>query len=263
MEFINNVVLYAIGLVVAISGLLVVVEAVGFLPDPVSRWLARNRVAQTMTVLREMGLDIERLRRRNSALSAIEHFPFGELPERVRHALVPRTIGKTVGIGGTEIVQAKRYIDLMGGTTDPVIAANFARFLETFWRNCLLASQADPIDFIVTPKAGSPILGYELAKNLRLPFVIHNRREKFQVKPDDFRAHFDCVDPPQENALGLIVDDSSTGGDKVLALLDDLRKFKYDAKDCLIVFEPGLKSARKKISDRGVRLHSIIGPESC
>jgi hypothetical protein len=195
MEFINNVVLYAIGLVVAISGLLVVVEAVGLLPDPVSRWLARNRAAQTMTVLREMGLDIERLRRRNSALSAIEHFPFGELPERVRHALVPRTIGKTVGIGGTEIVQAKRYIDLMGGTTDPVIAANFARFLETFWRNCLLASQADPIDFIVTPKAGSPILGYELAKNLRLPFVIHNRREKFQVKPDDFRAHFDCVDP--------------------------------------------------------------------
>jgi hypothetical protein len=49
----------------------------------------------------------------------------------------------------------------------------------------------------------------------------------------------------------------------VLALLDDLRKFKYDAKDCLIVFEPGLKSARKKISDKGVRLHSIIGPESC
>jgi adenine/guanine phosphoribosyltransferase-like PRPP-binding protein len=151
----------------------------------------------------------------------------------------------------------------MRGTTDPVIAANFARFLETFWRNCLLASQADPIDFIVTPKAGSPILGYELAKNLRLPFVIHNRREKFQVKPDEFRAHFDCVDPPHENALGLIVDDSSTGGDKVLALLDDLRKFKYDAKDCLIVFEPGLKSARKKISDKGVRLHSIIGPESC
>lgn len=176
----------------------------------------------------------------------------------MQHALVPLTIEKAVNIGGTEIVPAKRYIDLMGGTTDPVTAGMFARYLETFWRNCLLASEADPIDFVVTPKAGSPILGYELAKGLKLPFVIHNRREKFQVDPDEFRAHFDCISLPRERGLGLIVDDSSTGGDKILALLDDLRKYGYNAKDCLIVFEPGLKSARKKINDKGVRLHSII-----
>ncbi len=254
----NTLPLYAISALLGISGLLVVAEALGFLPDRVSRWVNRNRLAQTLAVLREMGIDIDRLRRRNVAGSITEHFQISELPERVRAALRPLTIEDAVGIGATDIVRANRFIDLMGGTTAPTTAAMFARYLETFWRDCILTQGADPeIDFVVTPKSGSPILGYEFAKNLALPFITYNLAKKFVVEPDQFRAQFDCSSPPREGSQGLIVDDSSTGGGKILELINDLRRFGYDAKDCLIVFEPELKDARRKIRDQGVRLHSI------
>jgi len=255
----NDIAIYAISAMLALSAVLVVAENLGFLSDRISRWLNRNRLAQTMVLLREMGLDIDRLKRRNVAMSLVEHFQVSELPTRVQKALGPLTIEKAVGIGGTEIVEAKCYIDLMGGTTDPRTAAMFARYLETFWRDRLLADEADPdINFVATPKAGSPILGYEFAKNLNLPFAMHNREKKFEIDPDEFRAHFDCNSPPPEYGRGLIVDDSSTGGSKVLELINDLRRFGYDAKDCLIVFEPELKEARRKIREQGVRLHAII-----
>lgn len=254
----NNIVISAISVLLALSGFLAVAEALGFLPQTVSRWLNRNRLAQTLAVLRELGLDIDRLKRRHIASSLVEHFQISELPMRVQKALEPLTLQKAVGVGGTEIVQAERYIDLMGATTDPRIATMFARYLETFWRNRILADEADPdISFIVTPKAGSPILGYEFARNLELPFAMHTHEKKFEVSPDEFRAHFDCGALPAENGRALIVDDSSTGGGKVLELITDLRKFGYDARDCIIVFEPQLKEARRKILDHGVRVHSI------
>jgi orotate phosphoribosyltransferase len=257
----HEIVVYAISILVGLSGILVVAEALGFLPEWASRRLNRNRLAQTIDVLSEMGLDIDRLRRRNASMLVVEHFQTGEFPMRVQKALEPLTLKKAVGIGAIDVVQAKRYIDLMGGTTNPATAMMFARYLVKFWRDCLLDDEIDidaNIQFVVTPKAGSPILGYEFAKYLDLPFALHNGQKKFLVNPDEFRAHFDCISLPQEHGRGLIVDDSSTGGEKVLALIDDLRRFGYDALDCLIVFEPELKAARQKIRDKGVRLHSII-----
>ena len=147
----------------------------------------------------------------------------------------------------------------MGGTTNPVIAAMFARHLASFLRRCIVEQEVDPqFDFVVTPKAGSPILGYEFAKHLGRPFAMHNRPAKFVVEPDEFSAHFDCALLPRRGSRALIVDDSSTGGDKALLLIDDLRKFGYEVRDCLIVFEPGLKDARRKILGKNIRLHSII-----
>lgn len=256
----NDIVAYAISILLGLSGILVVAEALGFLPPWASRWLTRNRLPQTLAVLHEMGLDIDRQKRFNIATSLTEHFDIRELPSRVRSALGPLTIEKAVGIGGTDIVKAERYIDLMGGTTDPRTAAIFARYLETFWRECIRTNEAtDPrIDFVVTPKGGSPILGYEFAKNLQKPFAMHNYAKKYEAQPDEFRAYFDCNLPLREHGLGLIVDDSSTGGTKVLDLINDLNRWGYNVKDCLIVFEPELKEARRKILEKGVRLHSII-----
>jgi orotate phosphoribosyltransferase len=192
-------------------------------------------------------------------MELVEHFQPASLPERVQTNLESLTFKKTVGVGGTEVVQARQYIDLMGGTTNPAVAMMFARYLETFWRDRILASAADPtIDFVVTPKTGSPILGYEFARGVNLLFVMHSRDPKFRVQPDEFRAHFDCISQPPEGSRGLIIDDSTTGGDKILELLDDLRKFGYTASDCLIVFEPQLKKARRKLTDKGIRLHSVV-----
>src|ERR1700751_448945 len=119
MDLLDNIALFVISALLAVSGLLVVAEALGFLPRRISLWLNRNRLAQTMALLREMGLDVDRLRRRNASMFVTEHFQISELSGRVQKALEPLTLKRPVGIGGTEIVQAKRYIDLMGGTTNP------------------------------------------------------------------------------------------------------------------------------------------------
>lgn len=157
----NDVVDDAISILVGLSAILVVAEALGFLPEWASRRLARKRLPQTLVVLREMGLDIDRVKRRNIAASLVEHTPTGDLQTRVQEALRSLTLEKAVDIGDTERVRAKSYIDLMGGTTDPATATMFAGHLESFWRRCILNHEADPeFDFVVTPKAGSPILGY-------------------------------------------------------------------------------------------------------
>jgi adenine/guanine phosphoribosyltransferase-like PRPP-binding protein len=102
-------------------------------------------------------------------------------------------------VGGTERVRAEQYIDLMGGTTNPATAEVFARHLESFLRRCILDQEVYPqFDFVVTPKAGSPILGYEFARHLGRPFALHNRPRKFLVEPDQFSAHFDCALVPQK-----------------------------------------------------------------
>lgn len=254
----NDIVEGAISVLVGFSAILVVAEALGFLPEWASRQLARKRLPQTLGVLREMGLDIEAVKRRNIAASMVEHTPSGDLAPRVKEALRSVTLKKAVQVGDTERVRAEQYIDLMGATTNPDTARIFARHLESFLRRCILEQGVDPqFDFVVTPKAGSPILGYEFARHLRCPFAMHNRPTKFLAEPDEFSAHFDCAVLPQKGSRALIVDDSSTGGDKVLSLIDDLHKFGYEARDCLIVFEPTLKDARRKILGKNVRLHSI------
>src|SRR5271157_4478369 len=94
----------AISILVSVSAILVVAEAVGLLPAKVSRWLNRNRLDQTIAVLGELGLDIDRLRRRNASMLVVEHFQTGEFPMRLQKALEPLTLKKAVGIGAVDVV---------------------------------------------------------------------------------------------------------------------------------------------------------------
>jgi hypothetical protein len=57
----DNILHSAISVLLAASAILVVAEALGFLPIRVSRWLNKNRLAQTIDILGKMGLDIDRL----------------------------------------------------------------------------------------------------------------------------------------------------------------------------------------------------------
>lgn len=113
------------------------------------------------------------------------------------------------------------------------------------------------IDFIVTPKSGSPILGYEFSKLLKLPFVLHEDSDRFDCAQDDMRKRFDCAEVPAKGSRALIVDDSTTGGRMVLSAVEDLRKYGYDVSECLVVFEPCQKDARKKLQQQGIQLLSI------
>ena len=72
------------------------------------------------------------------------------------------------------------------------------------------------------------------------------------------RKRFNCSQIPEKGCTALIVDDSTTGGRMVLSTIEDLRKYGYNVMDCLVVFEPQQKDARKKLSDQSVNLISIV-----
>jgi orotate phosphoribosyltransferase len=114
------------------------------------------------------------------------------------------------------------------------------------------------IDFVVTPKGGSPILGYEFSKLMNKPFVLHEENARFDSVRDDMRKWFDCASVPPRGSRALIVDDSTTGGRMVLKVITDLKKYGYKVTECLVVFEPQNKDAAKKLSDQGVNLISIV-----
>ena len=61
--------------------------------------------------------------------------------------------------------------------TDPKYAEQLARHLTSFWRKLLSDNNGTvrnpKFDLVVTPKGGSPILGYEFAKILKVPFALH------------------------------------------------------------------------------------------
>lgn len=90
------------------------------------------------------------------------------------------------------------------------------------------------------------------------PFVLHEESARFDSEEDDMRMWFDCADIPVKGARALIVDDSTTGGRRVLSVINDLRKYGYEVSECLVVFEPQNKDARKKLSDQEVNLISIV-----
>lgn len=137
----------------------------------------------------------------------------------------------------------------------------YARLLSTHWADLLENTQtiqSPMFDFVVTPKDGSPILGYEFSKLLNKPFVLHEMSDRFVSVEDDMRKRFNCAEIPKKGACALIVDDSTTGGRMVLGIIEDLRKYGYRVTDCLVIFEPQNKDARKKLADQEVNLISIV-----
>lgn len=259
--------LWLVAVVLGFSGFLAVAEAVGILPRSVSRWLNKNRLSQTIETLRTLGLDVDAVRRRNIASIIPEQVDETTLAKRVKARLKPAIIKRRVMIGSVNSVPSKSFVNLMGACSDHRVATILARDLLAYWRT-LLADEtvalADDFDFVVTPKSGCLLLGYEFARAVGKPFVGYNSEPKFQVKgAPDFRAHFDASEIPPENSRALIVDDSTTGGGKATAIIQSLRKFDYQVSDFLVIFEPELKNSTgensaSKLRPLGVRLHSIV-----
>jgi len=170
-----------------------------------------------------------------------------------------------VSVGRIRQTELNYYIDLIGHSCNPNIAEAYARLLSSFWVNTIENTESirtPDIDFIVTPKGGSPILGYEFAKVLDKPFVLHEMSDRFKSEEDDMRKRFDCAEIPEKGNKALIVDDSTTGGRMVLCAIEDLKRYGYTVTECLVVFEPQQKNARQKLSDQAVNLLSIVQTHS-
>lgn len=258
--------LWAISAILGLSGFLVVMEALGFLPARMSKYLNRNRLAQTLEALQAMGVDVESIRKKNTVVGLPEKSAAKTIQDRVKSRLDHIKIKGPLLIGNTEAVVETAYINLMGATSEPAVARQFARDLAAHWRN-LIESNRDvanyDIDFIVTPKSGSPLLGYELAQILGKPFAMYSAEPKFRKEPQIAESHFDCWPIPSKGSRALLVDDSSTGGGKAIAAVKHLRGFGFLVSDFLVVFEPLSKvetgqNAENRLKSLDVNLHSIL-----
>lgn len=255
---IDEMTISIITLLLGISSVLVIMEALGFLPVKMSRTLNRNRLALTLDTLKAMGIDIDAMKRRNTAVALPEKAAASTLQKRILSRFDAITIEGPLQIGGTEVARGDKYVDLMGASTDPAVARQFARDLAAHWRN-LVEERRElvqyDIDFICTPKRGSPFLGYEFAQILGKPLMLHDAEPKFIRDPEIAAAYFDCRSMPPAGARCLLVDDSSTGGGKARRAVDDLRRFGWIVSDALVVFAPKTKRANKQ--DAETRLKAI------
>ena len=258
---INRLVLW----ILAISGVFLVLDAVGFMPRRLSDKVNRNRLDQTLRLLQQFGVDVDK-HRRAIGVAELENVQGQVLETRVKEKLEKAMINGPVSVGSVVVVSGSKYIDLMGATSDYRIAQSYARDLAALWRrvagNGGDATSSD-IRFIATPKTGSPLLGSAFSEIIKKPLLLHNPQRKFESNPEDARSFFDCQELPAQGSRGLIIDDSSTGGGKALQLILDLQRCGWSVSDMLVVFEPQVKvstnqHAAERLRSKGVKLHSIV-----
>lgn len=251
-SFISNMTITILSVLSLVSLIILVCEASGFLPRKFSKWLMKNKLATTIDVLEELGFKVV------EAKSMIQECVVEKMKGRVKEKLDKFTLNFDVEIGkSTNGYFFPEYIDLMSATVNERCAQDFARELYTYYSKVNLNC-----DFIVISKGGSPVLGYEFSKLCKKPFVLHNLEEKFRADKDVPEKKFDGLSKQnKELKKALIVDDSTTGGRKVLEIINDLKSHGYLVDACLVVFAPQGKEAKEKLEKEGVKLHFIVeGP---
>jgi orotate phosphoribosyltransferase len=255
--------------ILGVSTIIFVAESVGFLPNFIRKRIMKNRASETIDVLKDIGFDVEKVKRQNRAAKISEQVAPPTLSENARRLTNESVISKPLKVGRVEAVDSNSFIDLMGSTCNSSTAVDAAQQLSAHWRNVIQESSEQTIpdfDFVAAPKSGSPLIAYEFAKLQKKPLIFHNENLKFTSEDVDFAARFDAATKPAPDSVGIIIDDSTTGGRKGLEVIEHLRDAGYQVHDFLVIFEPLTKqavgrnaSARLKAVD--VRLHSIIETE--
>ncbi|MEC9038604.1 MAG: hypothetical protein VX787_03600 [Pseudomonadota bacterium] len=251
--------------ILSISTVASVLIWTGFMPARVTRYLAKNRLSETVVVLKEFGIDVERYKKLNLSRSIPNYVDANNVERSLARILEACTINKSVYVGKTDQVEVDHYIDAMSLSTDSSDSVQLARILASFWRKRLEEEDSSiriaDFDYVVTPKEGSPILGYEFAKIIGKPLILHcGSEKKFEAESDDleFKSTFDAKVAPEAGAKAILVDDSTTGGRKVRQAIDDLRRNHIVVHDCLVLFEPTVKNVRKRVEEMDVSLHAVI-----
>ena len=245
--------------VLAISTFLSILEWTGLMPSRISRRLFKNRMRETLEILGEMGVDFKKQRQSSFYFKLKSYFSNDDENAKKVKELINNFLKKgQFTVGKTRQLHVNEFADLMSGSCDPNCAISIARCLSTHIK---MKNEITDFDFVVTPKSGSPIIGYEFAKLVGKPFVLHDCNETKYTTDDEslsLLSRFDSAIKLEQGKVGLIIDDSTTGGRKVLMLAEDLRRLGCVVSDCLVAFEPQGKQGGNLLTSSGIRLHSII-----
>jgi orotate phosphoribosyltransferase len=258
----NNVILWLLSL----ATLIFILDAIGLLPPSVAKWLAQNRLDATIRALKSLGVKVSwdgdkptapsRLSRTIDALRGQEP----EYKSTLKAMLSQHTLDTKVDVGQRRTFAAESFIDVIGSSTDPEAARHYARILYTH----LHAEKLLDFDFVATPKDGAPLLGYEFAILAGKPLVL-GVCSKGTDSTGKSRSHL-ILDYPLHMSLeartGLLVDDSTTGGRKMVALAKALRTEGAGINRACVLFEPIGKGARKLLLENEIELDAIVpGPQ--
>lgn len=254
LNLFNNIIL----LILAIGTVIGVSDYVGALPPKMRERLQLNRIDNTIKLLEDMGMDFEKHRKHNHSLRFPKDLSLKSVKKSTIKSLKQFRVNKTVTVGHLRPTEVPYYYDLIGATCKCENAVYYAKLMSAYWASYSSdLENCSYFDFIVTPKCGSPLLGYEFAKLVKKPLVLHESNARFKSYDDDFRAKFNCTEIPKAGSVALIVDDSTTGGTMVMDAIEDLRHFGYKVDSCFVIFEPICKDAKVKLSSVNVDLVSI------
>lgn len=256
----NDLIIWILGFT-TIVGLL---DMSGLLPNRLAKWFARNRLESTLTALRRLDVRIS-WDENTGSIKLIDHvLDLTHIKEHaykaeLRDLLKEDTFKGQMQIGGTTVFSSEEFIDVMGATAESTRAIHYAKLLQTHYK----IENLPAFDIIATPRAGSPILGYEFARLSQKPFVM-GTSEKVKDK-NQIMGNHSMLDYPKTLSLAgkvvMLVDDSTTGGRKQIELAKKLRAAGAKVNISLALFEPQGKGAREKLAAEGITLHSIIpGP---
>lgn len=218
-------------------------------------------IKTVMDILRRFGIVSDQYYRQNIRNSFPTEKGKKQVENSVTQSLENYRIDQKFTVGKLNPVEQDYYYDLIGGTCCSRNAEYFARMLSSYW-NAILTDKSilrnPEFDFVVTPKGGSPLLGYEFAKLINRPFVLHEEKARFADEEKDVRAYFNFDKAPKDGATALIVDDSTTGGRMVSETVHHLRTYGYKVNTCLVVFAPQTKNAAEHLQSLNVQLISIV-----
>ena len=248
-------------LLLALSTLIGILDFVGFLPRRLRNWFHINRSEDTKDVLNRMGFNLDQYQQAIQAYQYPRSLVPSEVEKVVSEELERCKINKSVSVGRHIKTTLPYYYDLIGASCDPGAAKYLAGILSTYWSMVVEdtgKSFNTNFDFVVTPKGGSPILGYEFASVIGKPFALHEEEDRFQTSDNDMRKRFDCREIPPRGATALIVDDSTTGGSMVRNTISDLRHYGYQVHACLVVFVPQVKKVAELLLQDHVHLVPIL-----
>lgn len=248
--------------ILALGGIFTLLEWSGFLPQKFSRFLLRNRVREIKEILKDLGVDFAEQKKIRFLSKVTSYFERNaDIASEVNKIIAKHLRKGDFKVGHTSEFHVKDFADLMSASCDPKEAVVIARCLSTYLKNNISEFSATAFDFIACPKSGSPFIAYEFAKILQKPLVLHDcQEEKYRVGDETLSAlsKIDYGFDIKPGMVGLVVDDSTTGGRKVSSLVNDLRNFGCVISDCLVAFEPQGKNVKNLLLSSGVRLHSIV-----
>lgn len=133
MDKVSSILHSVVLFILSISTIISILDLVGWMPVKFKKRMIKNRSEETLEVLRNLGIDVDKYKKINASMSFPKDYSEKSLIDVIRKNMDIMIINKSITIGEKRPVMLTKYYDLMGYTCNPYYAEQFARFLSSYW----------------------------------------------------------------------------------------------------------------------------------